>query len=45
MGMLNVWREARRKVLRKRWDRLMQQIEPIDDRAKVACLDYIKFEI
>ena len=42
MGMLNLWREAQGKVLRNRCDRLMQQIERIDDRTWAACSDYIR---
>ena len=41
MGMLNLWREAQGRVLRNRCDRLMQQIERIDDRTWAACSDYI----
>jgi hypothetical protein len=40
--MLNLWREARGRVLRKRWDGLMQQVQRIDDPSWVACLDYIR---
>jgi hypothetical protein len=42
MGMLNLWREARGRVLRDRWDGLTQHFERVDDRARAACLDYIK---
>ena len=42
--MLDLWREARGKVLRKRWDGLMQRVDHIDDPARVACLDYIKWK-
>jgi hypothetical protein len=42
MGMVNLWREARGKVLRKRWDQLMQQVERIDDGTWAACSDYIR---
>jgi hypothetical protein len=42
MGMLDLWREAHGKVLRKRWDGLMRQVERIDDRGRGACLEYIQ---
>jgi hypothetical protein len=41
-GMLDLWREARGKVMRTRWDELMQHFECVEGEARDACLDYIK---
>jgi hypothetical protein len=42
MSMLDLWREARGKVLRKRWNGLMQVVERIDGQGRGTCLDYIR---